>query len=922
VGKNDFLGNFEPQSGIWMGCKEEASCFASRGSIEEKDGEREKVLAWRGRISLPAESLKEGTITVGPYRYVVVDDRVKRLRGEPAWVERTFEIPLGLRDGTVVCVSDTWQDPSAPPCVLRTAMFTKVVFRDALAALTKARRPNVAVIAPEPVEGTNWVSFRVKNWRLDRGGRVFLVGSSPELGGWDDARALEMALEFGAGEPSRSDPYGTWRVDVCLPADGMGCSYKYIVQDAETGKRVHESGDDRLISGREMKQAEFGKLLIVQEDGHFRHPGHWKGAGVAVPVFSLRSRDSVGCGEFSDLCHLVDFCAQSSLSIIQLLPVNDTSVHDNWMDSYPYSSLSVFALHPMYLSLSGVVKTCGGDKAPGAEADLAAIRVEVEAARRALDLATVDYEGTMRTKGEICEKLFHYQRESCHSDPNFATFLRENAFWLAPYATFCALKKVFGHSDHSNWGSMKNASYALVRRMVTGLREPEGSAGNSESTEDFGALWMDLLELFNPKRTGEPKSDFMVPFKGLIAYSCYVQYHLHRQLKSVVRYAEGQGVALKGDLPIGVDKNSVECWVKRRCFRMEACAGAPPDYYSMQGQNWGFPTYNWEEMGNDNFAWWKQRLGHMANYFHAYRIDHILGFFRIWEVPSSNDESAVNLNTLLPGLLGCFRPAIAITKAELDSKGIWDIDRLCKPYITMDLLEEVFGRLAAPVADFFLFKRHHYYEFKEAFTESNVTFWMDNANWGENFVAYLRADAESNSINLGDVVETVQKGLREILQNVVLLRDLGGEETFHPRFGCLQTHSFKALEPWVQGAISHFHDEYFFRRQDDLWRKNANKILPRLLEESRDMLVCGEDLGLIPQCVPSVMSDLGILGLRIQRMPSESSREGEFGDLSQYPYQVVSLFSSLPFSLSFSSTLGAVFFGAMADECCDDRNNF
>ena len=925
VGRGDNLGNFEPQSGLWMGCKQEHSHLQVRqgkktgpGEVEGADSEGDgdgvdgvdgddgddgKVeRAWRARMSVPAEAGKSGRshYTVGPYRYIVVDQKVRRIRGEPHWVERTFDIPLDMEDGSVVCVHDTWQDPSGPPCVLRSAMFTKVVFRDALRSRRKSREleaeSNAKAAEDDRKDGgegnTIKVSFRVKNWQVNLGQRVLLLGSLPKLGNWDVEKALDMRLEFNGD--AGSDPYGTWCVDVSLPADLHDVAYKYILESGEQGSgRMPEKGNNRLLLGHERKQFELGKVFVVQEDGHFRHDNPWKGAGVAIPVFSLRSEGSVGCGEFKDLLLLIKFCRLTGMSVIQLLPVNDTSVHDNWMDSYPYSSLSVFALHPMYISLNQVIEDSG--KEGLRDQDLQNIHEEVERHRKALDKDTVDYECTLKAKEEVCKKLFHLYKERCYCDPSFRKFLEDSAFWLAPYATFCAMKVVFGHSDHTNWGSLKDATYSTVKRMITGVddRHCAGSAN-----EDFGGLGKDLIELFNPNaQSKEPQSTFLAPLKELIAYPCFVQFHLHTQLSSAVSFAEANGVALKGDLPIGVDKNSVECWVRRECFRMDSCAGAPPDYYSTEGQNWGFPTYNWEAMRKENFSWWKQRLHHMAKYFHAYRIDHILGFFRIWEVPSSNDEG--NSNVLLPGLLGCFRPAVPITRSELDSKGIWDIDRLCKPFITMDLLEEHFDDLAAVVADFFLFKRYDYYEFKEEYLKPNVLFWKEKGKWCGTFVSFL----QGSQVSVDDLERTVAKvgeGLKAIIQNVVLLRDKGSKDSFHPRFGCKETHSFKALETWMQEAITFFHDDYFFNKQDDTWRRNASETLPELLLGSKDMLVCGEDLGLIPKCVPSTMNDLGILGLRIQRMPSDSSVEGEFGDLSNYPYHVVSDSFDGSFSLFIS----------------------
>lgn len=855
IGAGDVLGNYQVQSGLWMGCKEEPSSFEA----DEADDAEEKTLVWKARISIPAESCSSSHLRVGPYRYLIVDEKVEPLRGEPSWVARTFDIPLSLRDGSIVCVRDTWQDPSAPPCILRTAMFTKVVFKQALQGQrqkwaeekqeAKASK-NLRIKTSAGAETTNCVSFRVRNWQIDKGGRLFLLGSTEDLGEWDSTRALEMRLDLESSEDGGEgkDPYGIWRIDVRLPTAATSVSYKYCIEDGQ-GKRVLESGRNRLVVGREANQVDVGKVHIVQEDGHFRHCGDWKGAGIAAPVFALRSRNSLGCGDFCDLRQLIEFCASAGMTIIQLLPVNDTSVHDNWMDSYPYSSLSVFALHPMYLSVREVLSRCReGALARGEERAkaLGNISEEVEALASALDTPEVDYEGTLEAKHSLCERLFCLLRAECYADSDFRNFLESSAFWLAPYATFCAIKKIFGHSDHTNWGSIKNASLGLVRRLITGVQEGSGSGCKGEgegepscALEDFGCLHKDLLELFNPKTASKPSIDFLVPFRDLIAYHCFVQYHLHVQFSEVAQFAEDRGVALKGDLPIGVDKNSVECWVKRECFRMNKCAGAPPDYYAVEGQNWGFPTYNWEEMRRDGYSWWKRRLSHMSLYFHSYRIDHILGFFRIWEVPSSNNKEAVNGQSLLPGLLGRFEPAVAIEKAELDSKGIWDIDRLCKPYITEELLSDLFGDLAEVVADFFLFKRHSYYELKDTFSTTNDIFWREGegeGKWAENFLTYLKISRQGEPADQAQsseaILTRVRTGLRKAIQNVVLLRDESCAQKFHPRFACLDTHSFKALEPWEQKVIAHFHDEYYFRRQDDLWRKNAVETLPKLVQVS------------------------------------------------------------------------------------------
>ena len=140
----------------------------------------------------------------------------------------------------------------------------------------------------------------------------------------------------------------------------------------------------------------------------------------------------------------------------------------------------------------------------------------------------------------------------------------------------------------------------------------------------------------------------------------FIQFHLHLQLLEATNYARANGVVLKGDIPIGISRNSVEAWTEPHYFNLNGQAGAPPDDFSVNGQNWGFPTYNWEVMEQDDYSWWMKRFRKMSEYFDAYRIDHILGFFRIWEIPMH----AVH------GLLGQFVPSLPMSREEIESYGL------------------------------------------------------------------------------------------------------------------------------------------------------------------------------------------------------------------------------------------------------------
>ncbi|KAG9129056.1 hypothetical protein Leryth_016878 [Lithospermum erythrorhizon] len=333
------------------------------------------------------------------------------------------------------------------------------------------------------------------------------------------------------------------------------------------------------------------------------------------------------------------------------------------------------------------------------------------------------------------------------------------------------------------------------------------------------------------------------------------------QLSEAAAYARKNGVVLKGDLPIGVDRNSVDTWVYPTLFRMNTSTGAPPDYFDKNGQNWGFPTYNWEEMSKDNYGWWRGRLSQMAKYFTAYRIDHILGFFRIWELP----DHAVT------GLCGKFRPSIPLTQEELEKEGIWDFNRLTRPYIRLEMLQEKFGASWNVIASSFLTEyQKDCYEFK------------DDCNTEKKTASKLKSISERSMLSESE--EELRRKLFDLLQEIVLIRDPEDPRKFYPRFNIDDTTSFKALDEKSQNVLRRLYYDYYFQRQESLWRDNALKTLPALLNSS-DMLACGEDLGLIPSCVHPVMQELGLIGLRIQRMSSEVGLE--FGIPSQYPYMTV-----------------------------------
>ena len=319
-------------------------------------------------------------------------------------------------------------------------------------------------------------------------------------------------------------------------------------------------------------------------------------------MFSLRSEEDFGVGEFYDLKKMVDWAAETGQSVLQLLPINDTTMLGTWEDSYPYNPNSTFALHPQFMNL------------PAAGVEVDEEYKSLQAELNALD--QIDYERVNNLKLELLRQAYSKTFKKLSASAKYQAFVEKNASWLLPYAAFCVLRDQNRTPDFTQWKGY--AKYS--KKKVAAFCE-------------------------------ENRTD--------IDFWCFVQYHLDLQLSEVCAYAHSKGVIFKGDLPIGISRTSVDAWLYTELFHMDSQAGAPPDAFSADGQNWGFPTYNWEKMAEDDFAWWQARLAKMSEYFDAFRIDHILGFFRIWEIPMWTKS----------GLNGYFNPALPFPAHELQSQG-------------------------------------------------------------------------------------------------------------------------------------------------------------------------------------------------------------------------------------------------------------
>lgn len=444
----------------------------------------------------------------------------------------------------------------------------------------------------------NELVIKVTIPNLPDGYKVLISGDSKELGEWNLAKCVELS------RVSNVCWYAKFQI---ARKAGIVWNFKFLLKDND-GNIQWEEGDNRALTLP--KVAKNGSAVCEYSSANLQliKP---KFAGVSIPVFSLRSKESCGIGDFADLRKMVDWANKTNLSVIQLLPINDTSANMSWRDSYPYNCISTLALHPIYISL----------KETGELKDTR-LAEEIDKQSKILNgKEAVDYDGVITLKLKFLKAFFEQQKQTLLRKRGFKTFLKENKQWLEAYAAFCVLRDKFKSANFRNWGEWAVYSAELVERV------------KKEFADEFN-------------------------FYG------FVQWVADSQMQKAKAYAHKKGVALKGDIPIGICRDSVEAWQYPHLFNFGQQAGAPPDAFSQDGQNWGFPTYNWEEMAKDNYAWWKHRFTHFAKYFDAYRIDHILGFFRIWEIPIEYRS----------GLMGHFYPALPLTKEEIESWGIKGVD--------------------------------------------------------------------------------------------------------------------------------------------------------------------------------------------------------------------------------------------------------
>jgi 4-alpha-glucanotransferase len=622
------------------------------------------------------------------------------------------------------------------------------------------------------------IIFRVSAPQIRQGQSVAILGSHPALGSWNPARYLRM------------EPIGLceWLLSVNVDAILMPLEFKYvIVDDATHGLVAWEEGDNRTVEGMlppEQNAVPDGTVLVVYGESLRVKEEIWRAAGVAIPVFSLRSSHSCGVGDFGDLRLVVDWAVATGMKIIQILPVNDTTAARSWSDSYPYNIVSAFALHPQYLDLHAL----------GPLRNKKYMTVFLRQQNELNAMNYTDYEAVQRVKFDYIRVLYEERGQQTLDSREFKLWYEENQDWLVPYA--------------------------------------EWLAGKSSVN-------------------GKPLSVNIVYF---------TQYHLHLQLKGAADYAREHGVVLKGDVPIGVNRDSVETATHPDLFCLDASTGAPPDNFSQNGQNWGFPTYNWES--KEIIPWFQKRLKWMEQYFDAIRIDHVLGFFRIWEIPTD----------AIFGLLGHFSPALPMTQGEIEYFGLpFRKDLFTRPLINDRVLQRLFGLHVPYVREHFLIPRSYgLYDLKAEYDTQ------------QKICEAFEGKGDENSLWIRD-------GLYRLVSNVLFLEDKRQPEMYHPRIGAWLDPVYEALTAEEKDAYMRLYNNYFYQRHNIFWGATAMRRLSEVFGHTR-MLCCAEDLGMLPDCVAPVLDALRILTLEIQSMPKQSGFE--FTHLDGNPYRSVATVST------------------------------
>ncbi|MDR0662575.1 MAG: 4-alpha-glucanotransferase [Spirochaetaceae bacterium] len=519
--------------------------------------------------------------------------------------------------------------------------------------------------------------------------------------------------------------------------------------------------------------------------------------GTVIPVGALRTNEGLGIGEFPDLIEFAKLCKKTGLGLIQILPVNDTGY-----ESSPYSALTAFALNPVYLRISNLPEAAAYKKPLD------------ELKKKFNNEARFPYYKIAVAKLQLLRKIFISSIDKIKLDTEISVWLQKNE-WIKAYAVYRRLKEA---NDEKSWKDWK--------------------AFQSVTAKDIEALWND------PKHGNEN------------LFWVWLQFNLDKQLSAASEGIADMGIILKGDLPILMNLDSCDVWAHPKYFHLNFSAGAPPDMYSPDGQNWGFPIYNWVEQAKDNYSWWRARIKTAEKYYGAFRIDHVLGFFRIWAT-SRHYNSAY---------MGRFVPFAPVKKSELQKLGFDEgrIRWMTLPHIptgeVWDAVQRQNGGSNEDVHRVFNLALDRI---------GNEELWLLKRN--------VKYECDINALNIHPAGKAYL--IKELSNRIFREYDT---ETYAFLWNYRKSRQYASFSGEEHEKLENFLSQKT-ALSERKWESEGKKLLSALTEDS-SMAACAEDLGVKSECVSRVLRKLKIFSLKVVRWERDWDTEGSpYIPYGEYP---------------------------------------
>jgi 4-alpha-glucanotransferase len=519
--------------------------------------------------------------------------------------------------------------------------------------------------------------------------------------------------------------------------------------------------------------------------------------GIIVPLSVLRNSNGTAVGEYPDLGEFAKICKKMKVGLIQLLPINDTGGQ-----SSPYFGLTAFALHPLYLRISDLPEAAGfKDKA-------AAIDREYK------DEVRFPYYKILKAKMELMQEIYKANQsaieKSARGNSVLSKWIGQNP-WVIEYSVYRRLKEIHDEKSWKEW---------TIYRKVT--------------PQEITALWKDTK------------------LRREHLFWVWLQHAADLQFSTAAKAVRDAGIVLKGDLPILMNDDSCDVWAHPEIFNQNLSAGAPPDMYSPAGQNWGFPLYNWEAQERDGYAWWKQRLAVAGKYYQAYRIDHVMGFFRIWaSSPRENSNSSI---------MGRYIPYTPITNSDLRKLGL-DKRRVSQPHIPTDELVNAICENAKN--ENLAGKTNIESVINEVFSKALNRIGSEE-QWL--FKKKIKGEKDIDALCLHRVSRPY---LYEAWKNRIFIEYEKGK--YFPSWHYRDSSAYHSLSKEEKTDLEELLRERI-TQSEEVWEAQGKKLLSMLVESS-PMLACAEDLGTVPACVPRVLNSLRIPGLRVVRWEVRQNKD-------------------------------------------------